>query len=799
VRVIFPAALMTANHSLMTALVVVLGLTGNPALAADVGLVQGAALAIFYAFSANARQLILGAASERTASGYWKARMVLALPLGAAVVLLSVAVSGVAFSLALALVARRISEWLAEVAISELERQGKSTRVPACMILDLVIWILIGVSFLGHAAFSLPLLWIWAVVPLMYCVLAARSLMPGRKIVERKLGILPHIGSTAVVGITVYVFRLLIVLLTGKDAGGDLIAAFAIGSLAGTVFGSVIGPSLLLHDSRNASSLVRRGAGYIAIALIIISCLTAALSGFSEGQYLPFRKSPEFWVATTLSLLGGAIMVVAQSFRVRLLQRPDSEGCFGADVMANVLVVATVPILFYLLGREAIGGAYLATSIGALLVYGAAVIEERLSVGMRRFREALLPILYFLMLFPLFLQAQTGVFNDWAMVYDTGGMISRLPVPLSVAACFAGLVLLGRFEGARFAFGLVFFAFAAMLVAGTIATTGDQQAQQGKLILTAQFILPMFALAFGQMVGGSSESLIRVARSFLLVVLLIAPLQLIVSWASDSPALRPDMGAFSIYQHLQYVPVILVSAYVFCVYSLSDGSDFERKAIIFLAPIMGLYAAASGSMLAAAALIMGLFTKVPTAAGGRQRHLAIILAIIAAVTLIAYKELADPSRYLGAKVVNAGSGDVVVVNLAERIPIWRYYFEEATSTHKHALIGHLKQPERTHIPSAHNYYLDLLYNFGLLGLIPVFVAVLLTAAYCVRNVRLLLGNPPLAGLLFVVAFTVLLDNFFKVGLRQPYPGMFSFFMWGLLIGQIGIAGAALTESKSHRA
>jgi hypothetical protein len=36
----------------------------------------------------------------------------------------------------------------------------------------------------------------------------------------------------------------------------------------------------------------------------------------------------------------------------------------------------------------------------------------------------------------------------------------------------------------------------------------------------------------------------------------------------------------------------------------------------------------------------------------------------------------------------------------------------------------------------------------------------------------------------MVAFLVLVDSNFKVTLRQPYPGIFAYFLWGLLLSRL---------------
>jgi|GEM_PF-5670418 hypothetical protein len=42
-------------------------------------------------------------------------------------------------------------------------------------------------------------------------------------------------------------------------------------------------------------------------------------------------------------------------------------------------------------------------------------------------------------------------------------------------------------------------------------------------------------------------------------------------------------------------------------------------------------------------------------------------------------------------------------------------------------------------------------------------------------------------LLIIVFFFIFIDNFLKVSFRQPYSGMVTFFLWGLLLSRLSIA------------
>jgi len=45
----------------------------------------------------------------------------------------------------------------------------------------------------------------------------------------------------------------------------------------------------------------------------------------------------------------------------------------------------------------------------------------------------------------------------------------------------------------------------------------------------------------------------------------------------------------------------------------------------------------------------------------------------------------------------------------------------------------------------------------------------------------ILARPDLLGLTGVVLFLLVIDNSLKVGLRQPYPGIITFFLWAVVL------------------
>ncbi len=230
-RYIFPLA-FALNSLAMTGFMVILGLSGRSSIAADFGIVHGATMALFYAFSANARSLILNPSSKTSLRFLLLNRFIMILPLGAASFFLSVVLGEAYWPLAVILICRRATEWIAELHLSEREFRESRSFPKVFIVTDSILFVFAVWWTLSFGPFSLLGIVLWAVLPLtLHLGFIQKTLASQDQTKTKWVQIAPHFGSTAINGVTVYVFRLFLLLLAGKAIAGDLYTAYAIGGL----------------------------------------------------------------------------------------------------------------------------------------------------------------------------------------------------------------------------------------------------------------------------------------------------------------------------------------------------------------------------------------------------------------------------------------------------------------------------------------------------------------------------------------------------------------------------------------
>jgi len=398
------------------------------------------------------------------------------------------------------------------------------------------------------------------------------------------------------------------------------------------------------------------------------------------------------------------------------------------------------------------------------------------------------------LIFPLFVQFSGGIYNNPLPVHDSGGLLDKLPLPISIGACVFGILALGKNYRQAMPAILFISAFGAVMLMSLIFADENLVIELRKAVLAAQFLLPTIGLMLGQLVRDEQNV---IPRAFMWVLLLLVPFQLCAGWWQKTLTLTHYLYVFSIYQHFQFVPVIFVMAFCLVMVHLWD----QHKVLLWpLAAVMAIYVIASASLLAIGLYsgFVALFFLWKTWRLRTTRWIGFLMfgaGMLAVVVLMnLYYSFAKDYSYNKDNISDFGGNNQYVgkfkklaegkmpVNVEERLADWNLFLKGITENYRTLMFGHVEPLPREVRTSAHNWYLDFAYNFGLIALLPV-VALIVFTIYLVWFFRRSLPGETwwLAGLL---AFMVLVDSNFKVTLRQPYPGIFVYFLWGLLLSRL---------------
>jgi hypothetical protein len=923
----------------MTALLIFAGLFGHSDLAADIGVVQAATLATFFAFSGNARNLILTDRASVQRGTILSARLALLLPLCAAAGLLCAIVGHVEPALIFILVARRAVEWIGELHLSESELLGRHAAARSSLLLQLALLAVAAGAILLRSEHLLWALTAWALLPAVSLAgfVTTGSALSFAALRRAVASLLPHFGATAASGMSLYAFRALLVLVAGKPVAGDLFAAFAIGSFPGSMFANVLGPTVSLHEERVGRAYLPKALWSVTTVYLFGGVALLALHWSAPEMLAAVGKTPLFWTALGWSLLGGVVMIVAQRVRLKLIAGGDARDLFGADVLMHVYLIAAIPALYAVGQTGGLAMLYALNATLALLFYASGV-RGQVAPYSERVAERLVFFLSFLVFLPMFFLVTGQVFDPAEPLFDSGGQLRNLPLPLSLLACSGGLLLYGRYShataGLWTTFGLLFL----MLISTAVAGGDSGSLDRAKMLLLLQILLPTFGLVLGAVLDPRGEHGGALRLAVFSVVALVVPAQLAATWLEGYRTLRQSVFLFGVYQHLQFVPVVLVCGYLTVLPGLwVKWGAAGRTALTTVLALLAVYAVAAHSVLAMFALLVGtaLFGAVRLRRSRERAAAAMMVAVFSAfgaymyvvvetyefrykfsflvgpedplatiggfsagmkprlrggwqilglptggrlllvepseysrqATLIVEGELDDgelafliedasrSSMALKASVNGKGAfkvavpvdrdrgdGEVIVFqpgpgtrgvirhlrwkfpeadgkqgktgfviispaaasdtttkgagaspsspgaegvrNVVERFADWTLFGYGIFESPKAFLFGHAKPLAREQRSSAHNFYIDFTYNFGFLALLPLLALAVYTGVLLWRRRDEVSASESLLALAAVVAFLVLVESNLKVSLRQPYPGIAIYFLWGLLLARL---------------
>lgn len=796
------------NSFSLSALVVAAGLFGLHHMAADLALAQAAMIALFYSFSGNARNLILKSNDNSMSASIEQMRVIIAPVLAIAALVVSIHLSKVGLWLSLGIVLRQLSEWFSELELARLEKDLNYGRAYSFFLAYSLPLAALICAMLFVQSMFLPALYVWAVAPLLLCARGGvRILRAFAKVPIDWHKLIPNYASTVIIGTVVFFFRLLIAGFAGKEAAGQLFAAFTLGSLVGAVYDRTIGPSFMVSGELNTA----RAAFFRFAWILPVLGAGVIASAYFLGDSSPYVVKNIYLVgAAGFSIAGGFVMCGAQAIKINILHSSSRNDVFIADLLSNFAILISVPVFFLFFGEVSL---ILLFFTNALLVYaGYWLISGSPVLAYTPLREKILHYTSaFAVVMPLFFQLGGGIYRRQTELFGSGGNLAVMPLPLSIFLIFPLILLLHSFRGVKKFAVFTFIVFSLMMCSTVVSSPQDAVAMKDKLLLAMQYLLPFFGLILAEHVSSSKLFLERMARVFLFVVLAIATAQLAVVFFYGAVRLRPYLYFFSIYNSSQYSAIIFVSAFLLGLFHLYPVAGRNlRKMLLVSCVMMSLYAALSWSMAAILLISFGLIlfwcvTRFTRSAG--VALLASLLVFIAVwgglkyygadISLMKRGEYPTISDLDGRKramasgthpqdnVLTVSNQEHLPQNIVDRVQIWKFYLKGiADADIRTRLFGHSGMPDRGLYPSAHNYYLDMLYNFGMMTLLPVFLLVCYTIYLIWVNRTVIAGSPHLSGLVFVVLFLVIVENSSKVGLRQPYPGVYTFFVWGVLLSSL---------------
>lgn len=567
-----------------------------------------------------------------------------------------------------------------------------------------------------------------------------------------------------------FFFRYFIVMLApSKSFAGSLFAFFAISSLPGTVYNSILIPSLL----RNFKRFIKLSNLYL-FSVVIYSAFIFIIFLIFKNDYEIFKKIS--FVEIFLMSISSLIITDGLKKRFLLFKDPNTRDiCFQLDVLNSLFIICLIPILYLVFDNSILYLSFFFTSMFTNLSYSFKNFE--ISNNLKFF-------LIILILMPLFF-----IINE----NGTIELLNNKLIPLnilenSLVMHFGTLLMpilffyiLQKKVINKTVFWAVFLNIFFALISITIFR---QNLKFLNLYNLMMFIFPILSF----LVGYSLLAHLKNKEKFLFIIFyfsgFIIVSQVLYCFFKNQTILSEIYFGISIYKNLQYssqaFSILFFSSSIILYFksSLSVQSLFASNVImltyLFLSnSISGAFIFLNCTIFMYCFVLKEKFLKF--------YNLGLIITLLifflfSILLIIAYYsnyniELNPNAKTISEKIQNLSPYLNFKLNtLATKLSFLNKYNNiffgfEPPSFQK---ISYLKSSL---------YFIDYLLHLGLITFIPLLILILKTSGYFIAGLKD--KNSPEIILLSIVVFQYLFfDTFFKSSLREPYISSIIFMLWG---------------------
>lgn len=388
--------------------------------------------------------------------------------------------------------------------------------------------------------------------------------------------------------------------------------------------------------------------------------------------------------------------------------------------------------------------------------------------------ENLIKFFIFFLILPIFIQISDGIYHQENLRSVRSLFYHPFPISFFIVPIFIIIFYKNLYFIKDDIFWLLVFIFITILLFSSFS----ENVFFDKIIMLLQF----FFVWLGYFIGKSNK--VKIDFYFIGKVLFsIIIIHLLYTFLNNKLILLEDFVFFSIYQNIQYVNTSLIF-----LGSLSIINFFYKrghKLTTALSLILLLYAFLSYSLnsiiLAVANFIFFQFYFIFKNKIEIKFFSILCLLLLSVILIFKFTDLKNERFITKDKnfIENKLKIDEILKgklpdNITQRYKIWSHYYNYFESNPKALITGSDNLSLNKKYQSAHNFFLEGIYRFGILITIPYFFLLI----YLIKSFITYRKNFEIRMSLVFLMIYLFLENSFKISIIQPYSGLISFFMIG---------------------
>lgn len=785
-KILKRSILVFSNYSLMffksTGLMLILFIFGYSSLSADIAIVSSFVIMICNIISYNERAIINADIKVQYFSSIYIFRLISFIFIFLISFFFLISTNFFSF-FSVSLVLVFLSNWVMEIFINSCEVEKNKDALKICLFYNIlyfsgILYFVIDqrVEFLSLFNFC------WSAILMIYIFIYFFHRKFEEDIFHKYFQYIfknfkdNTIFSSLFISSSNFFFRYFILMLSpSKSFAGSLFAFFAITSLPGTLYNSILGPSLLRNFKKFAKI-----SNIFLILIFVYSSIVTLIFIFNKDSFQYFSKLT--FLEVLLMCFSSLIIVQGLKKRFELFHETSSRDiCFQLDIVNSLFIICIVPILYLGFDSYIFCLSFFFTALFTNLTYS--IKKYYLSDNIKIF----LIIIIFLPIF--FVINENGLINfldnnliqpnvlDKSLIISIGTFLTPF--------LFFYTVRLGTIN--KLVFWIVILnAFLAFLS----ITVFKQNLKFLSLYNLMMFVFPILSFA----IGYSFLQSIKKKEQFFNILLYfsgcIIVFQILHSLIEGKFILNNIYFGLSIYKNLQYSSQALALIFFASMIILFFKSRLKFAHLILCNLIVLIYVILSNSItgififMTASLILYGMILKKNIS---YQYYKYTITTIFIFILLIIF--------YLLFLNVENFELNPNAKTLSEKIQNLRPYlnfkmtilYSEVSSVLQYNNIFFGVEPEileNLGYFKSKIYFIDYFLYLGLITFIPILFLILKTMIDFLVFLKKKDNSPSIIVLASIVFQYLFFDTFFKSSLREAYISNIIFIFWGFLYYKI---------------
>ena len=367
-KLIFPFFHLVLNFTL-SFLLLVIGFKGNISLVAEIAILQSINFMVFFPFNGNARNYMLNSNDHDFKENILNFRLLLFIPLLSISLLIGLFFVNMDLGTIVLLLTLSSTSWFLDIFITIYEKEGKSS-----LIIFLCTFFFFGFSIftlneISDGNINLFCIFLLSVyLPfiifnlLKYC--KKINISNFKTIFKEK--ILTQIGGTAVIGISSFALKNIILILLSKSMAGVIFMGYTLGGALATVFAYSLGPTLIYNI--DIKKLEIKKVTFVLFLLIGFFVISTFILYIMPLKSIASHKNL-FILCLILSCIGSILLIFALSFKLYVSHRDLKLNIFKFEFIINMITVISVSILILIFREYGAIFTYPLTGIASFIIY----------------------------------------------------------------------------------------------------------------------------------------------------------------------------------------------------------------------------------------------------------------------------------------------------------------------------------------------------------------------------------------------------------------------------------------------